>query len=808
MAGKIKGITIEIGGDVSSLNKALKDVNKKSRDLQGELRQVERLLKLDPRNTELVAQKQKLLGEAVANTKEKLETLREAQKQVQEQFERGEISEEQYRALQREIIKTEQNLKKLEKQMQDLEQEEQDVAETTKKLETFFKATDTSVDKFADTLGADLTNAIKKGEASSKQLDDALDKVGQAALGADADLDRMKKALASVDDGNSLANVRKELDSIEREAKEAGKEVEGLGIELENIAGALAAGGGIAGVVGEALDMASLDTQIDVIFSVPEESKKAVKDAVRDIEAYGVDAGEALEGVRRQWALNKDASNEMNTSVTKGAAAIARAYQGIDFTELIQENNEISRSLDISNEAALGLVGSLLKAGFPPEQLDIISEYGTQLEMAGYNAEEIQAIFAAGVETGTWNIDNLLDGLKEGRIRMAEFGQEIPKAMQELLAQTDISAAQFQKWGQQVAAGGEGGKQAMQEVAQALMSVDDETTRNAIGVQIFGTMWEDQGTNVADTLLNMDGHLTTAKENQDKLNQAVSQIDSDPSVKMTQAINDMKAALEPILSVVADVISVLAEWASNNPTLVATIVAIVTILGVVIGICAALAPILVVVKTAAAAMGVAIGAIAAPIAIAIAAIAAIIAIGVLLWKNWDTIKEKAAGLWKKISTTFENIKKAIGDKIGAAKDKVKDAIDAIVGFFRKVKIPEIKIPKIKLPHFSISGKFDLVPPGLSVPKINVRWYDEGGIFRNPAIIGVAERRPEFVGALDDLRYIVRDELNKSRPAVVTAGGPEVHLHIGTLVADEMGLKKLENTLRKFRISEDQRRGDS
>lgn len=117
MAGKIKGITIEIGGNVQPLNKALEGVNKKSRDLQGELRHVERLLKLDPKNTELLAQKQKLLAEAVSNTREKLDTLREAQKQVQQQFERGEASEEQYRALQREIIQTEQDLKKLTKQL-------------------------------------------------------------------------------------------------------------------------------------------------------------------------------------------------------------------------------------------------------------------------------------------------------------------------------------------------------------------------------------------------------------------------------------------------------------------------------------------------------------------------------------------------------------------------------------------------------------------------------------------------------------------------------------------------------------------
>jgi DNA repair exonuclease SbcCD ATPase subunit len=119
MAKKIKGITIEIGGDVQPLNKAMEGANKKARDLQSELRQVERLLKLDPKNIELLAQKQKLLSDAVSTTKEKLDTLREAEKQVQEQFKRGEVSEEQYRALQREIITAEQDLKKFEKQLQE-----------------------------------------------------------------------------------------------------------------------------------------------------------------------------------------------------------------------------------------------------------------------------------------------------------------------------------------------------------------------------------------------------------------------------------------------------------------------------------------------------------------------------------------------------------------------------------------------------------------------------------------------------------------------------------------------------------------
>ena len=117
MSKRIKGIQVEIGGDVSPLNKALGDVNKTTRDLQSELRDVEKLLKFDPGNTELIAQKQQILSEAIANTSSKLETLKEAQEQVNAQFASGEISEEQYRAFQREVEATEQELQRLEQRL-------------------------------------------------------------------------------------------------------------------------------------------------------------------------------------------------------------------------------------------------------------------------------------------------------------------------------------------------------------------------------------------------------------------------------------------------------------------------------------------------------------------------------------------------------------------------------------------------------------------------------------------------------------------------------------------------------------------
>lgn len=590
MSKRIKGITIEIGSDTVGLQKALSDVNKKSYALQTELRDVERLLKFNPGNVEAVAQKQRILTEQVSNTTQKLNQLKEAEAQVQEQFRRGDITEEQYRNFRREIEFTEGSLQGMKTELSLLQVEQDKFATNTKHLETLLRATDMNARELSATLGDKLARSILNGSANARQLETAIERIGRGALGADVDIEQLRRTLSTVDDGASIDSVRRDLGELSREASQAEEDVRGLGIEMENVAGALVAGGGLAGAIEAALDVSSLDTSIDITFDVPESSKKSVKEAVRDVETYGVDAGEALEGVRRQWALNKEASDESNAAVVKGAGAIAKAYTQIDFTELIQESNEISKALKISNEESIGLVNALLKVGFPPEQIDIISEYGTQLQMAGYTAEEIQALFSAGIDTGTWNIDNLLDGLKEGRIRVGEFGEEVPKAMKELIAGTSISANQLTEWGNAVSKGGKEGSAAMVEIAKALNGVDNETKKNLIGVQIFGTLYEDQGQNIIDTILNAKDATVDLRKNQELLNETTSRLDEDPIVELKEAGTELKEALEPLLLVLADIISELAEWASENPKLLATIVAIATALGVLVGSIAALAP--------------------------------------------------------------------------------------------------------------------------------------------------------------------------------------------------------------------------
>lgn len=178
-ANTIKGLTVEIGGDTTKLGKALEDVNKKSKALSSELGDINRLLKMDPGNADLLAQKQSVLAEAVENTAKKLETLKTVESQVQEQFARGDASEEQIRALQREIIGVTSKMEAYKKAAK----------ETADALEELVNSTD-AVENGASDIG-------KKADEAAKNLDDladSADDVGKSGKGMGAMLGGTAKA--------------------------------------------------------------------------------------------------------------------------------------------------------------------------------------------------------------------------------------------------------------------------------------------------------------------------------------------------------------------------------------------------------------------------------------------------------------------------------------------------------------------------------------------------------------------------------------------------------------------------------------
>lgn len=287
---------------------------------------------------------------------------------------------------------------------------------------------------------------------------------------------------------------------------------------------------------------------------------------------------------------------------------------------------------------------------------------------------------------------------------------------------------------------------------------------------------------------------------------------------------------EKLLPVITPIVQKITDWVTKFGELDSKTQSIILIIA---GVVAAAGPLLVMIGTIITAIGTistVIGAVSLPILGIVAAVIAVIAVGVLLYKNWDIIKEKAVEVWDKVkevftsmadgittifnniktaitntveeiktaitdkfnavldavttifnniktaitnivegikltvitvfdeiktgiseklnatkdtvSNIFENIKTTISDKINAAKDAVKTAIDKIKSIFDFTW----SLPPLKMPHFSISGSFSLSPP--RVPKMNVSWYAQGGVFDKASVIGVGENGREAVMPLD------------------------------------------------------------
>ena len=192
MAGnRIRGITVEIGGDTTKLQTALKGVNTEIRNTQSQLKDVEKLLKLDPGNTELIAQKHRLLAQAVSETREKLETLKTAQQQADEALRNGTISQDQYDALQREIIETEQRLRSLEEQANQSATALQKIGATGEKLQTVGNKISSVGQKLLPVTGV-VTGLGTAAVKTAADFDSAMSKVAAVSGATGSDFDSLR----------------------------------------------------------------------------------------------------------------------------------------------------------------------------------------------------------------------------------------------------------------------------------------------------------------------------------------------------------------------------------------------------------------------------------------------------------------------------------------------------------------------------------------------------------------------------------------------------------------------------------------
>ncbi|CNA87498.1 prophage LambdaSa04%2C tail tape measure protein%2C TP901 family [Streptococcus pneumoniae] len=267
MAGKIKGIKIEIDGDTQPLQKALKAINKESVNTTNELKQIDKALKFDTGNVILLTQKQGVLQKQIGITRDKLETLRQAQSKVDEEFKKGNIGSEQYRAFQREVEVTQNVLKGYEgklasvtqalegngdaaknnqAQLKELQNEQKLLASESEKVVSSFKlqesqmgANASEADKLAlaeKKIGAQSEIVTRQIENLEKQLSLTKEQYGENSAEAnkmEAELNQAKTAYANLN--QELGKLGSTAKSNQTQLKELQNEQSQLASEMSKV---------------------------------------------------------------------------------------------------------------------------------------------------------------------------------------------------------------------------------------------------------------------------------------------------------------------------------------------------------------------------------------------------------------------------------------------------------------------------------------------------------------------------------------------------------------------------------------------
>lgn len=427
MADRIKGITIEIGGDTTGLNKALSGVNKEISSTQGQLKDVERLLKLDPTNTELLRQKQKLLAEAVQGTKGKLDTLKEANKQVtesasnydawkekydpikkqidetkkklgdlreqsrnaDEQLANGEISQEKYDALQDEIKKTSSELKTLQKSAKEVSDEfgnpvspeqydalQREIAGTEQQL----KSLEDQAGKANTTLqqisaaGDKFQEVGQKIESVGKKLlpvTAAVAGIGAAAVKTTADFDESMSNVSAISGATG-----EDFDQLREKAREMGAETKFSASEAADAMSYMAMAGwktddmlnGISGIMSlAAASGADLATTSDI-----------VTDALTGMGYTAADAGR-LADVMAAASSNANTNVEMMGETFKYVAPVCGAL-GYSMEDTALAVGLMANSGIKASQAGTQLRGALTNMVKPTESMEgVMNELGIEI---------------------------------------------------------------------------------------------------------------------------------------------------------------------------------------------------------------------------------------------------------------------------------------------------------------------------------------------------------------------------------------------------------------------------------------------
>lgn len=678
MAGNIKGIKIEIGGDTQPLQNALKKVNSASIEAAKELKSIDKALKFDTGNVTLLAQKQEVLQKQVSTTKEKLETLRQAQAQVEAQFKSGDIGADQYRAFQREVVQTENILKgyenKLEnvnkaldgngnatksnrEQLKELQNEQQRLASEGDKVVSSFKLQESQ-------MGSNASEADKLALAEQK--------IGKQSEIVAQQIENLEKqlALAKQEYGENSTEVNK----LETQLNESKAAFNGLANEMENLgeSGKKASGG-----LEETNKLLKAELLNQFSEKLSEISQKLVDFGKSALDAFR-EIDEGMDTIVTKTGAGGKALEEMQSIATG-------IYNDMpmDFSKIGSAVGEINTQFKLTGDALKVTSEDLLK-------FSEINE--TDVSNATIQSKQAMEAYGLSIDDLTEILDNVtyvsqdtsvsveqlmqkaIDGAPQIKMLGLEFGEAVTLIGQLEKSGVDSSSALS---GLTKAAGaytkkGKTMKEGLKETIEAIKNSKSETEAMGIAMEIFGAKKAPQMVDaIKRGALSFEELGYTSQVSAGLVSQTYENT-LDPIDKFTLAQHGLKTVMAeiggaiaetfaPALDVLVGLFKNVAEWIKQLP---GPVKQFIVIMGTITAVAGVITPLIVGFMALAGGIGATIAAALPIIGVIAAVVAAIVGIGLVIKNLWETnegFRTAVETVWNAIMSVINTVVKAISD---------------------------------------------------------------------------------------------------------------------------------------------------
>lgn len=641
----IKGITIELNGDATGLDKALSGIDRNINDLEAQLRDVNKLLKLDPENTELLRQQQQLLAKAAQETTTKLETLKKANDEVSKSAGNYDAWKAKYDPIKKEITETSTKLKELKAEQQNMESTGQINTDAYNALQKEISDTKTKLSGLkaeAKQVSAEFGNPISPEQYNALQREIIATEQKLESLGNESETTSTK-----------LGGICKNLSA--QTIMSAADNLSGVGEKIKEIG---------SGAIESANDVQKAQQTIAANLDISKQKAEEYGKVAQEVFEQGVveDANAAAEAVVAVKQNMSDLNDADLSKITQQLVAISDRT-GTDVKENTTAAGKLMKNFGLTGKEAMDLLAAGYKNGLNSSDdfTDTINEYSPLFKNAGYSGKEMFQLLKNGMENGAMNTDKAADALKEFQIRLGDgsFKDNIGS----FSSNTKKVFGEWQK-----------GKATVKDVAASvgndLKKMSPKEQQETLSK--LSTQFEDLGIDASVALFGVGNDFDNVTGKAKQMSEQT------PGEKWEGALRKLQDSLIPIgiqlVSALQPIINIISMISTAFGALPGPIQTIVIAIGGLIAIFTTLAPAIAAIMTIFSTFSLTVIAPFAPIILGV--IAAITAL-ILVIKNWGTITTFIGNVW----TTLKGI---VSSAIIAIKNVITTVFNAVKSFITTV----------------------------------------------------------------------------------------------------------------------------